>query len=172
MATKHRKRRPRKFNLRKVRVAANSAIGALASFDVVSNVITAAVTNEIRVMSVDASWTLVDRTAADDGQSIGLAHSDYTAAEIEECLEASASIDLGDKIAQEQANRLVREIGTFSGGEPTGAVLNDGMPIKTKLNWLLNEGDSLQVWIRNSSANVYTTGCLVAINGNLWVKDQ
>ncbi len=163
--------RNRKFNLRMVRINANSAIGALASFDVVANIITGSPAGKLRVKSFDCAYAIVDKTDADEGQTIGLAHSDYSAAEIEECLEASTAIDAGDKVAQERANRLVREIGVFSRGD-TGGKLNEGKPIKTKLNWLLTAGDSIQLWIRNSSGTVYTTGALIAIVGKFWVQDS
>jgi len=170
LMVKHRKR---KFNMRKVKLASSSSIGALAAADVVSNPITNALTDKLRFISVDATYTLSDAVTADDGHSFGLAHSDYTAAEVEECLEAGGSLDLGNKVAQEQANRLVREIGTFGSVPVTtgGLMFNDGKPVKTRLNWLMSEGDTLNLWIRNGSGAVYTTGSAILINGNLWVKD-
>ncbi len=150
-------------------------MGALAALDVTSGVLTNVATDPIRVMSADLTWSLTDLGAtADDGQEFGLAHSDYTAAEIEECLEASGSIDRGNKIALEQANRLVRTIGVMTESPGTGAGMgvNNGRPIKTKLNWLLNSGDSLVIWIRNGSQVVYTTGAIVTAQGNIWVKDS
>ncbi len=167
------KRGRRSFPLRKVRVTSSTALGALAALDVVSGAITSAPTERIRVVSAHLSFSLADLTATDDGCEIGLAHGDYTAAEIEECLESQASIDAGDKIANEQANRLVRSIGTFSDTDTAGGSgdLNDGVPIKTKLNWVLQTGETLNIWARNGSGTVYTTGGKILCNGVLWVKD-
>ncbi len=170
-------RRRRKFNLRKVKQNGSMAIGALATKDVISAAATAAPVTGLRVMSADLTYTITNIGASDDDAfEFGLAHSDYTAAEIEECLEASGSMDVGDKIAQEQANRLVRHIGTISasnaGAQGGGVPFNDGRPMKTKLNWLLSPGDTLTTWVRNGSPTVYTTGAFLDTAGTLWVKDS
>ncbi len=126
-------------------------------------------------MSIDLSWSIADLGATqDDGQEFGVAHSDYSAAEIEECLEAAGAIDQGDKIAMERANRLVRSIGQFQGAPGTGAgkSFNNGLPKKTKLNWYIGIGDTISAWIRNGSGAVYTTGASLVPQGNLWVKDS
>ncbi len=169
-----RRRRRRKFNLRKVRVAGFTNIGALAALDVISDPITNASTNPYRLVSIDIAWGLANLGATtDDGQEFGIAHSDYTDAEIEECLEAQASIDVSDKVAQERANRLVRTIGQIVGNAGTGAGMNfnEGRPFKTKLNWYMGIGDLLQLWVRNGSDTVYTTGARLTGVGNIWIKD-
>ncbi len=170
------KKRSRRFNLRRVRIQSKLAIGALAAEALVAGVITNAAAQRMRFVSLKASYAISDLgAAADDGFSFGLAHSDYSAAEIEECLESYLAIDLSDKVGQEKANRLVREIGTISltgiGGVGGGISFNDGKQVKTKLNWLMAPDDQLQIWVRNSSGTVYTTGSQIVINGNLWVKD-
>ncbi len=168
--------RRRRFNLRRVRLASTSVAGALAAADVVTNAITDTVKDPMRFISVIASYSWSNIGAIiDDGCSFGYAHSDYTAAEVEECLEAGGSMDLGDKVAQEMANRLVREIGTISQAgalaAAAGAAYNDGKPMKTRLNWLMSTGDTLNLWIRNASGVVWTTGSGVTVLGDLWVKD-
>ncbi len=172
MAKKGRKRR---FNLRKVRATPALAVGALASLDVISGAATSALSNTLRVMSLDMAWGLSDIGAqADDSFQFGVAHSDYDAGEIEECIEATTSMDLGDKVAQERANRLVREIGMMSanaGAAGGGIQFNDGKRVKTRLNWQLSIGDTLNVWVRNASGTIYTTGASLVGNGILWVKD-
>ncbi len=166
--------RKRKFNLRKARIASNVTIGALAAFDVVKGAITPATTSDYRLVSVNLAYQIVDLGAAiDDGQEFGLAHSDYSATEIEECLEAAASFDVGDKLNQEKANRLVRSIG-FMTGDPTAdssLYYKEGQKVKTRLNWKMALGDTLDVWIRNGSDTIYTTGATVAVIGEAWLKD-
>ncbi len=174
MARHGKGRRKRPFNLRRVRVANGFAVGALAALDVASAAITASTTDPLRIVSAQLTYKLTDQGAQiDDGQEFGLSHSDYTSAEIEECLEQSGSIDLGSKIAQEQANRLVRSIGTMIGNPVAGGQLhfNDGRPMKTKLNWRLSSGDTLNLWIRNASDTVWTTGANLVVQGDLWVRD-
>ncbi len=162
------------FNLRKVRIAASPTIGALATEAVVSNAVTDAGTDPYRITSVKAAFSWNDKALIDDGCEFGYAHSDYTAAEVEECLEASASIDRGNLIAREQANRLVRQVGTIGGASVTaagGVGFNDGRPVKTKLNWKMSTGDTLNLWIRNASGNVWTTGSELSILGDMWIAD-
>ncbi len=166
----------RRYNLRKVTVNSKSAAGALATGAVASNQVINAAVNSYRLISVDASYSWTDIVAAvDDGCVFGLAHGDYSAAEIEECLESFASIDPGLKIEQERSRRLVRSIGTIQGSHDSansGAAFNDGRRVKTRLNWLITPGQQLQLWIRNASGVVWTTGSSVSIAGDLWVKDS
>ncbi len=170
-----RKPQRRKFNLRKVKVNSGIAVGALAAADVTAAAVTAAAADKLRFISVIASYTWTDvQQITDDACVFGFAHSDYSAAQIEECLEATGGIDLGDKLAQEKTNRLVREIGTFSSVTSalgSGVQFNDGKPVKTKLNWLMSAGDTLNMWARNASGVVYVTGSNLKIAGTLWVKD-
>ncbi len=171
-----KRRGRRSFNLRRVRINSGLAIGALASADVISGAVTNQAQDKLRFVSLHASFGITDLGAAvDDAFAFGVAHSDYDAAEIEECLEAGGSIDLGNKLAQEQANRLVREIGQINGSQGGPAVggipWNDGEPVKIKLNWLMSAGDALHLWVRNNSGVVYTTGATLSIAGTLWIKD-
>ena len=171
-----RRRARRSFNLRKARIATSDAIGALASLDVIEFGITDLATSPLRVISADLSFALTDMAAfIDDGQEFGLAHSDYSAAEIEECLEATGSFNVTDKIAAERANRLVRSLGTFvSGGASTDSSqsYNEGKPIHVKLNWHMGVGMGLVIWVRNGSDTIYTSGTNIMATGHLWLKDS
>ncbi len=168
-----KKGRRRRFNLRKVRVTSTLAVGALAALDVAAGNLTNVVTDEMRFISCNFAYTWSTISGGtDDSMEFGLAHSDYTAAEIEECLEAGASIEIGDKIAQERANRLVRSVGIIANETASvAAKFNNGMKVKTKLNWLIGEGFALQAWVRNATGTVYTTGSSLIVSGELWVKD-
>ncbi len=160
--------------MRRVRVTSSSAIGALATLDVLVAAMTDAVADKLRLISLIGSWSWGNiQGSVDDSLEFGVAHSDYSAAEVEECLESAAAIDLGDKVAQEQANRLVRSIGIISNeaGAASAGSFNDGKPVRTKLNWLLSAGDTLNVWVRNGSGTVFVTGSAIIFSGNLWVKD-
>ncbi len=159
-----------------VRVNAKVAAGALATLDVAIGDITAAGTDPFRIMSIKASYSWLDQGAViDDGFDFGVAHGDYTAAEIEECLEAQAAIDRGDKIALEQSNRLVRQIGSIQSandGVTSSTVFADGRKVSTKLNWYMATGDKLKGWIRNNSGVVWTTGGSLGVAGEIWLKDS
>ncbi len=141
--------------------------------DVASGVLIGPFLNKLRVVSVIAAYSWTGNQPEDDSMEFGIAHGDYTAAEIEECLESQGSVDFGDKIEQERANRLVRSIGIITGGEAAaaGGAFNDGKPVKTRLNWLLTEGESTVMWVRNGSGVIYTTGSNLVVSGDMWVKD-
>ncbi len=148
----------------------NLTLGALASKDVVKDDLADTVNERTLVSSVVAAYSLAGWTlTTNDGPIlIGIAHSDYTDAEIEEYLESTGSWDEGDLVQQEISKRKIRRIGIFE--EPdtdTGSVtLNDGKPIKTKLNWILNQGQTLAVWAYNTGAGPITTGATVHTEGH------
>ncbi len=168
------KKPKRRFNLRKARIASGVSIGALAAFDVVTGAITPATTSDYRLVSVNLAYQIADLGAIiDDAQEFGLSHSDYSDAEVEECIEASASFDVGDKVSQERANRLVRSIGFMTGAPvaDTSLYFKEGEKIRTKLNWKMALGDTLNIWVRNGSDTIYTTGATIQCFGEAWIKD-
>ncbi len=152
-------------------------VGLLAAETVGANTVTDAVEDSTWVSSVKATWTLTDVTKATDTGPLtcGVAHSDYSAAEIEEWLENAGSWKQGGMIQQEIAKRRIRLVGTFQSagaGAPAGiSALNEGRPITTKCGWLLTEGQNMKFWWYNNGSVAYvTTGPEITINGhaNLW----
>ncbi len=144
------------------------ATSTLADNDVISDIVGDTPTEKVRCSSIEATYS-ISGTAGDGPLIIGVAHSDYTDAEIEETLENAGSWSLGDKVSQERAKRLVREIGTFD-GLATEEVLNDGKPIKTRLNWSLISGQALRFWVWNKSGSALQATLLnVQGHANLWV---
>ncbi len=119
---------------------------------------------------MDGIWTLDNLPSGDGPVVVGYAHSDYSVTEIKEALEAGSSISVGNMVSQEHANRLVRKVGTFVEAE---APLNNGMPIKTRLNWLIPIGKEVNVFAFNDhAADALATGSILTFNGNMWVKDS
>ncbi len=157
------------------RIDEGLALGTLAAKTLVVDTWDDTVTERSLVSSIVAAWSLDELTSNQGPIMVGVAHSDYTAAEIEEVIENAGSWTEGDKISQERAKRLVRTIGIFA-GEDTQAgaadwTLNDGKPIKTKLNWILNVGQTLDMWAYNMSADALTTTVPILQaqgHANLW----
>ncbi len=128
--------------------------------------------------SMVAIWSLDNFTGgvAVGPPMVGVAHSDYTAAEIEEFVENTGSWNEGDLVSQEVAKRKVRIVGTFelegsSGNEVI--TLNEGKPIKTKLGWTLLQGQTLKLWTYNlGTAAFLTTIPNIHCEGhiNLWPR--
>ncbi len=146
---------------RKLPFTVTLALGVLAVDDVISGSFAESFTEERRILSIEASVAMQGLTSGDGPISMGIAHSDYTAAEIEACLEAAAAWDEGDKVAQEAARRLVRTIGILTQEE---TALNDGQPVKTRLNWRIASGDTLGLWARNRGIQT-TTGAEIVMQG-------
>lgn len=162
--------RKRSFNLRRVRVTVGDALDTLASATALVTGITPASVSTYRLVSAKLAWSLTELTESDGPIVVGYAHSDYTVGEIKEAIESQNSINPGDKISQEQSNRLVRIVGSFSGMENQS--LNDGRPIKTKLNWLIPIGQFVNMFAYNDGAGALTTGSNLRANGDIWVKDS
>ncbi len=153
-------------------------LGTLAAKTVLILGMDGSVNGRTLVSSIVGTWTLAGYTPVTDSGPIqfGVAHGDYTAAEIEAWLEDSGSWDEGNLIAREIGKRKIRSIGVFAtpSGPTVSVAFNDGRPKKTKLNWILSQGDTLNRWVYNtgsvsvsgaSGADVRLTG-----HANLWPK--
>ncbi len=134
-----------------------------------------AVTERTYASSIVATYTMDNWTPIVEAGPImvGVAHSDYTDAEVEAVIENLGSWEEGSLVEQEIAKRKVRVIGIFDtpeGIEDT-IPLNEGRPIKTKLGWILLGGQTLRLWGYNlGQAAVATTVPNVYCQGyvNLW----
>lgn len=151
-------------------------LGTLAPQTLVGSSIADVVTEKAFLSSLRASWSLDNFTpGANIGPIlVGIAHSDYSDAEVEEWLESTTNWNQGDKVAQEQGRRKARIVGQFE-ISPTGAAswvaLNDGRQTTTKAKWQLITGQTVKIWAYNAgSAAVATTDPQVRVQGhaNLW----
>lgn len=170
---RHGRRRYRRYQGAKI--DQQLQLGTLAGNTLVGVVLSNAVNDTTWVSSVKAVYGLSNVTAvAQTGPVLcGWAHSDYTDTEVEQWVEALNSWDTGDKITQEQSRRKIRQVGLLHGGAAVAppTVMNDGMPVTTKLGWYLESGDMLRFWCYNSGTVAFaTTDPLVTANGkaNLW----
>ncbi len=143
------------------------ALATLAAADVISQQGGTAVVDSTRVTSIKVGIGVANLDEADGPVVIGVAHSDYTDPEIEEWMEATASWDLGDKIAQERRKRRCRILATLTPDVASGgAQAFNGAQRKFKLNMLLSEGDSLNFFAYNRGAATMQTGAEVKVTGN------
>ncbi len=176
MARRRRRRRTDWTNYMNGTIDIAFAFGGLAVADVDSTP-TQTTNDTVRVSSIRCTYSMSNFTAIANAGPIlvGVAHSDYTAAEIELWIETSGTWDRGDLVVRETRSRRIRQIGVFDIPATIGETsrLNDGKPIRTKLNWLLPGGDGLQFWVYNQGqANVATTAPNLLVNGkaNLWAQ--
>lgn len=165
-----RKRSSKYRNVRRVNTSTDLALGTLGTATAIATGLTGAADTDYRVLSISGTFTVDGATALEGPWVVGWAHSDYSVAEIKECLEASASISIGDKIANERSNRLVRKVGAFTVLSASES-LNDGKPIKTRLNWAINAAKEVNLFAYNDGNTTLTSGAVVKFNGDLWVRD-
>lgn len=153
------------------------SLGTLAPLVVIGDNFDEVVEGRTRLSSIVAVYSLSNATpgAAIGPVLVGLAHSDYTDAEIEQWIETTGSWSRGDMVqTKEIAQRRIRKVGVFSSwvdGASAIVVLNDGKPIKTKLNWQLEEGQTAKLWAYNMGGVAFaTTDPVVKAQGhaNLW----
>ena len=170
MAKKGRRGRRWTSNMKSVRVDGLNTLGTLADGIVTNGTMLDASDEEYRVLSLSTIWTLRDFTAGEGPIVVGYAHGDYSVTEVKECLDAQAAIARGDKIVNEQANRLVRIVGAFP-GILANESLNDGKPIRTRLNWHIPDGKTVVgfAWAKGGVANL-TTGADVQTFGKATIK--
>ncbi len=174
MAKRKSRRKFRRYI--KGRIDFELSLGTLSGNDVLSGNESQVLTETAWLSSVKCTWALGDfTTGTGDGPLwVGVAHSDYTDAEIEEWIEDGATWDQGNKVAtREVAKRLIRQVGVFQNLSTTAAgvdALNMGRPITTKCGWGLITGQTVKFWVYNSGSGGLVTGALLKINGhaNLW----
>ncbi len=154
------------------------ALGTLAATTAIENDFDDAVTERTLISSLVAIWSLSEATKGSGIGPImvGVAHKDYGIVEIEEWIETTASWDTGSlKTKREIATRWIRRVGVFEmpASATESVTLNDGKPIKTKLNWMLQTDETLVIWAYNMGAVAFaTTSPVVRLQGhaNLWQK--
>ncbi len=152
-------------------------LGTLAANTLVGSLLTGVVEEKAWVSSMIALWALTQFTEGSDigPITVGVAHSDYTDAEVEEFIENAGSWSQGNKVAQEVARRKIKIVGVFSTEAGSSAsdvnVLADGRLIRTKLNWMLTTGQTIRIWAFNEGSNpIGTTTPDLDVKGhvNIW----
>ncbi len=143
------------------------ALGTLALNDVIIKAMTQTATEAWRCLSLNGVWSLKGGTSGEEPIVFGVAHGDYTAAEIEEYLEQEGTMDKANKIAQEQTRRLVRRIGQLSPDDQ----FNEGRAKYNRLNWAMATGLTLSMWAWNKSdASPLTTGASIVFTGRMLIR--
>ena len=151
-------------------------LDVLAGLALVSEAFDETVEQRTLISSIVSTYTAQGQTSDNENDGpilVGVAHSDYSDAEIEAYVENIGSWNEGDLVNQETSKRWIRKIGTFQWpvtATEQSVVLNDGKPIKTKLNWILNDEQGLKLWAYNQGISAILTGAEIFMQGhaNLW----
>ncbi len=159
------------------RVHEDIGLTTLAAATLVGVPFDSTVNERTYVSSLVGIWTLTQLTPATDVGPImvGVAHGDYTDAEVEAFVELAGSWNEGNLTAQEIGQRRIRVVGIFK--QPASATqamtLNEGRSIRTKLGWILLQGQTLRLWAYNLGTQpVATTVPDLDLEGhvNLWPR--
>ncbi len=153
---KHRKV---KRNWQSIEIDLTFSLSAgITAKDLVASLISETADDNFIMTSLEATYALTFEQAAEPNSveaiSIGIAKDDYSAAEVETWVENSTGFKRADLISQEISKRMVKQIATFvpptvAAGQQVVVSLNDGMPIKTRLNWRILTGHTLLIWLYN-----------------------
>lgn len=119
-------------------------------------------------ISADIVVAFRGHTAGEGPLFIGVTTDDYTDTEIKEAL-ASVYSGPGEIREAEKKRRFVRKIGGFM-GLSTEEILNDGKPVRVKLKHVIGEGANLQLWVWNQNGANLTTGTIVEVFGDLYLR--
>ncbi len=126
---------------------------------------------DLYVSSTDLLWTIRGHTAGEGPIEVGVAHGDYSVAELAQW-GTSNQFDPDDLIDKEHNRRLVRSSGMFP-GLSTEEALNNGTKLKTIVKFIIGDGKPFNIWALNASGAVLTTGCVVEVHGTVygrWIR--
>ncbi len=169
MPKARRRRRPKRDWFR-IPVDITEVLTTLAdSAGLLQNLTTAVLTHDARITSIELSYNLVGSTLGEQPISMWICHSDYTLTEVEEVIELTGLLGPGEMIERERSKRLVRHIGDITHVDQTAESvgLNDGKPIKTRLNWLIPDGKTITMVSYNNTGSPLTTGAVVRVMGKI-----
>ncbi len=165
------KRTYRRKRVRSRPLAHELNLGSLADNDVIESDSNEVVAARSQIAWIRGIWVLENIVNNEGPTVFGVAHSDYTAAEIEEWLENATSWDEGDLIAQERGKRKIKVIGAFDATTSEAARYNDGRPVFTRLGWILLTGQGLSFWAFNKSGAAYTGSKNMIFQGTAGLRD-
>ncbi len=165
------KRRRRRWNPNNqvVQIREDLQLGALLGSTLIAGALASNSDEEYQAISYKGTYALTDLTAGEGPITVGIAHGDYSAAEIEEWYESQTAMTRASLVINEHSRRMCRIVGTFAGNLPN-EVLNDGKPIRTKLNWHIPSGSTLDLWAYNAGDGTLTTSAEVNTRGGLFLR--
>lgn len=168
MANKPRgRRRGRSRNFQAWPVSENLALGTLTDTSVISATLLA-LAQEVHLISADLIWTIRGATAGEGPILVGLANGDLSTTEIGEAIDASPTSQSAI-VELEQASRPVRKVGHIAILTGTGDnQLNDGVAIRTKIQFPIANDTNLDFFARNESGGTLTTGQVLEIVGTVY----
>ncbi len=143
--------------------ATDFGVAGIGASDLAKDVLTADTADDNFIAtSIELAYSMDIEQAAEPNNvgpiHIGLAKSDYSDAEIEAWVENASGFTRANLIQQEISKRHIKHVATFTlpqlaAAEQVSVEVNDGKPIKTRLNWRILEGTTISVWIYNAGTS-------------------
>lgn len=141
----------------------------LANSTLVGTAFTQTCTSDMYFISADITVAIDSGDVPAGPVQVGLAHSDYSDAEIEQWRELTDSWDTSNLVDNEIRKRKIRMIGTFSGAAQY-EVLNDGKPIRIPLKFMVRSGYTLKFWVFNQSGAALNAQTDFSIAGKIYAR--
>ncbi len=146
------------------------ALSTLGDETIVEVDLTTVLAEDFFAISCDLAVSVDGNTTTENPLEFGVAHGDYTVAELKEYVNANLT-DPSDKIAQEHSRRLVRRFGTFSATDVNWSP-NNGMEKRIPLRFSIGDGKSLIGWCMNHSGAGMNTGTIITFTGTIFGRWQ
>ena len=147
-------------------------VGALASNDVIGTTSPPTVQDRTFLIGHKGTWSTRNFTVGEGPIAFGVAHSDVSDAEIETYLEQTAGWFESDIAAKLNRGfgRYIKRVGVFD-LSLVDQSLNDGVALYTKLGFTVNEDEGLNIWTRNQSGAILTTGGVILTEGFVMARN-
>lgn len=148
------------------------ALSTLADQTLISGTVGANPGTETFLLSTKCTWSLDNGVKGEGPIIVGVAHEDYTDAEIEAWIENTGSWTPFNLVQREIAKRKIRMVGSFAndGGTTLSTErLNDGLPIKTICRWSNGDTQSLKIWAFNKAGGSLTGAARVIVVGSAFL---
>ncbi len=168
MAHKRNPKKRWKHPLVYIPVTSGLVLSTLADNTVLKGTVQAAFTRRFHILYMKCFWAIRGNTIGEGPILVGYNHGDYTIAEILENLDV-AILNTANKIERERASRLVRKVGFFVAFSVSEELRGNkgGEAVYTKLNWTIEEGETLDLFAINRSGGALTGGQIVEIEGTM-----
>ncbi len=163
-----------------IREDLTQALGALANNTAIafSNGLKDTMEEDFRILKSEI-WAHIDLLTAGQGEGLllGIANGELSVAEIAETLNLDGPVDRNDRVAQEQATRWVKILGTYDMRDITAVSgkLRDkygGFMIESKDRWTYSNPEGWQFFIFNDGIALATGANvrMVVTHYGVWVQ--
>jgi len=152
------------------RFEGENTLGTLANATAAVQGVEATTGDAFYLISLDVYAYMRGHTAGEGPIAVGIMHGGYTNTHIKEWYEAGDAWGRDNPVVSvEQNNRMIREIGVFSGLDAEEALF-DGRARRIKCGFVIPNGVTLDMWAYNRDSGALTTGSIVGLHGKAYIR--